>query len=257
MSHQVQTVKALRYLQGDDLYVWFVSRRPDACTGQMKTVQFLHIVEAAGRHFLPVQENMSFGIGVYNAGKNTQALPAYLLGVNTWLSGHQNPSKCSPEHMWLIEPGQSIMIDRWMQPDGSGESFVTPVDCGYQQASLVSKAEIAQLLPVSLGEMAIYARGEELVVKHAQAQQNAAGGLYYESARLPVPPLHLIHRVALQKLLEQAYMVRVDWSFDRVRSEQNWFVHTPQEFVAAKPQPKVVLFGNSPTWRRSGLDMSK
>lgn len=67
--------------------------------------------------YLPVYNGMQFGIGIYNGARTYTAYPVYIEAKNIWDGGPAQPENCTTDHMWEVQPGQSMVMDKLVNPN--------------------------------------------------------------------------------------------------------------------------------------------
>ncbi len=96
----------------------------------MTTKQAIGLVKWGDTWYLPVDDGMHIGIGIYNGNSFAIACPAYVEARNIWDGGPAQPEDCSTDHMWEFMPGQQMVIDALMSPNSQNGRPLVIVSAG-------------------------------------------------------------------------------------------------------------------------------
>jgi len=107
--------------QGTQTVVWALD---------MDTGQPLLLVEWGNELYLPVEDGLRLGIGIYNGSSSWKAFPTFVEAANLWIGGPAQQDDCSPNHMWEIGPRQHQVVEALMNPDAKKGRPLTIVRSG-------------------------------------------------------------------------------------------------------------------------------
>ncbi len=85
----------------------------------------INFVKWGDRIYVPVYEGMKLGIGLYNDSNDMMAYPTYIEASNLWSGGPAQPNECTPDYMWEMRAGETMVMDKVVNPfDQSGRPLV-------------------------------------------------------------------------------------------------------------------------------------